>query len=341
MPSLYVAWSAPKRECPGIVATRKATAADWDDAWRASRGVTYFQSREWATIWSRHAVEGDRPHPLHVTFEDGRTAVLPLSRRPGPHGLLPTWLLSPAGTFGGWLAPAELEDVHARQLTALLLGLHGRLRWRLSPYDPHLVRLRVTGAIEDDTHALDLRSGFEAIAAGWRKGQRSAIRRAERAGVEIREATSRSEWNGFIAAYEDSLRRWGDTATTRYPAGLFIDIFERCSPHVRMWVAIVEGEVAAGALCFYAGEHAVYWAGAAREEYLPLRPVNLLIRDAIRDACARNYRWFDFNPSGKLEGVQKFKRSFGAVPLSAPLVRSRTRSARLVELGLQITHRAR
>lgn len=325
---------APVRE------VRRATNAEWDATWRSAPGATYFQSREWAETWSRHAPGGERPHPLHVTLADGATAVLPLSRRPGAR-CAPTWLLSPAGTFGGWLSREALGVPQARALTGLLLGLQGHLRWRVNPYDPLLARLRVTGAQDDETHVLDLSDGFEAVAAGFRRGQRSSIRKAERSGLVVAQAHTREDWNGFVDAYEDSLRRWGATATSRYPRALFLDMQQAASPSVRLWVATFEGRVVAGALCFHTAEHVVYWAGAAHSSAFHLRPMNLVMRDAISDAADRGHRWFDFNPSGGHEGVREFKRSFGAQPLRAPMIVTTTRGARLAEAGARLLERGR
>jgi lipid II:glycine glycyltransferase (peptidoglycan interpeptide bridge formation enzyme) len=44
----------------------------------------------------------------------------------------------------------------------------------------------------------------------------------------------------------------------------------------------------------------------------------------IRHAVEHGYRWFDFNPSGGHEGVQKFKARFGTVPLSCPMILHQT-----------------
>jgi lipid II:glycine glycyltransferase (peptidoglycan interpeptide bridge formation enzyme) len=62
---------------------------------------------------------------------------------------------------------------------------------------------------------------------------------------------------------------------------------------------------------FYWGGHAVYWHGAAHEDALQLRPTHVLHAAIIKDACARGYRYYDFNPSGGLEGVARFKAGFG------------------------------
>lgn len=86
---------------------------------------------------------------------------------------------------------------------------------------------------------------------------------------------------------------------------------------------------AAGALGFYAKSHVVYWRGAAYSDYFELRPVNLLMYEAIKHACENGYSWFDFNPSGGHEGVKAFKKSFGPTALRADIVSISSMSYRL------------
>ncbi len=72
-----------------------------------------------------------------------------------------------------------------------------------------------------------------------------------------------------------------------------------------------------------AQNHAVWFHrnhGAALEDYFTLRPVNLLLYEAIKHACEEGYAWFDFNPSGGHEGVRAFKRSFGTESRPSPVV---------------------
>jgi hypothetical protein len=40
----------------------------------------------------------------------------------------------------------------------------------------------------------------------------------------------------------------------------------------------------------------------------------------MRHASETGYRWFDFGPSAGLEGVRRFKKSFGATPLDCAYV---------------------
>jgi CelD/BcsL family acetyltransferase involved in cellulose biosynthesis len=113
---------------------------------------------------------------------------------------------------------------------------------------------------------------------------------------------------------------------------LFKEMFERYSPDVKLWLAVCYGKIIAGALCFYSKHHVAYWHGAAYSDYFKLRPVNLLMYEAIRHACEQGYSWFDFNPSGGHEGVKAFKRSFGTQEVLCPVVKTQSSFSKVLKL---------
>ncbi|MDH3521637.1 MAG: GNAT family N-acetyltransferase [Myxococcales bacterium] len=304
-----------------IVETRPATPEEWDRAWERCAYATYFHSRAWAELWERYTGGRIRPAPLAVRFADGQEVLLPWSiQRVARMARRLVW--SPGGTYGGWLGAESVTAAHASTLAGLALGAKN-IVWRVNPFDPHRRVLDGVSMRADHTHALDLSSGFEALEAAWRNEQPELlrkIRKAQRSGLAVEAARSERTWRDYYAAYEESLVRWGKGASAAYGWPLFADLMGSSSGDVRLWVALSDGAVAAGALCFYARRHAVYWHGAARASFFPQRPANLLMHTIIHDAAERGLDWFDFNPSGGHEGVERFKRSFGAQPLASPVI---------------------
>jgi len=299
-----------------ITDIRSATDQEWDFHWRRCDCATYFQSQEWAQVWQQYTAGKIYPEPKRIIFNDGKEALLPLSVEVTCKGLVRTYVTSPMGTFGGWISQDELTVEHAEKLAEYLSEL-GNLVWRINPYDDVLRQIQIENAREDVTHALDLRDGIEAI---WEKGRKRKVKKAKREGVSVRTSAQLEDWSTYFAMYEDSLRRWGDRATSRYEWELFETLFRRNSAHILLWLAYYQEDVVAGALCFSSKRHVVYWHGAALKEYFPLRPVNLLMYEIIRAAAQQGYWWFDFNPSGGHEGVAAFKKSFGAQEYASPMV---------------------
>lgn len=261
-----------------------------------------------------------RPTPILVEFSDGKKALIPFSTQTTWRGLYNHIISSPGGTFGGWIAAVKMDLPHVSLLVDYITERHANLYWRLNPYDDNVFKAGLTNTIIDATHALNLSGGFDVIYRSWTKGHASAERKARKAGVSVKNGITIVEWKDYYQVYQDSLLRWGDMASSSYKWEIFEEMFQRESPNIKLWLADYEGKVVAGALCFYAKKHVVYWHGAALKQYFNLRPVNLLICEIIKDACEKGYNWFDFNPSGGHAGVSDFKKSFGAMSLPSPVI---------------------
>ena len=323
-----------------ITSVRPASLSDWDTIWQDCDYSTYFHSREWAEIWSKHSKRKMFLAPFLVSFSDGKKALLPFSclKRDGLGPILMgtsrLYLSSPECTYGGWISADRLCDNHAILLSNLVKKKFSNLLWRLNPYDDIALKSGIKISDEGETHAINLEKGFDVIASNMSKGHRSAVKQAIRNGVSVRISTSIEDWLEYYQVYETSVSRWGNRLLgDKYPWGLFHEIFIRNSPNVELWLSIYRDRVISGALCFHSKTHFVYWHGASIETYFNLRPVNLLLYEVIKNACEKKYAWFDFNPSGGLEGVKTFKERFGAQPLKCPIVRLRPKNMRTLAIG--------
>ena len=300
-----------------VAAIRHATDVEWDQAWMASPSATFFESRQWAELWSRYSLGKVRPVPRLVEFSDGTEVVIPACVDEKVGGLVRILRMSPANTYGGWLETSGLTRGHAR-LLAEIINKSGNLTWLVNPFlvasmDPDTLPMP-----RGHTLAIDLTGGYDACRARWSKGHRSAAIQARRRGVTIRLADSVDDWRRYFTVYQNSLRRWGPRTTSRYSWALFHGMSSLAN--VRLWLAISNDQVVAGALCLYHPRQVAYWHGASMTDAFPLRSSNLLLDVAIQHACELGACWFDLGPSGGHVGVEKFKRGFGPSLLDFPLI---------------------
>lgn len=311
-----------------IKSSRPADPATWDRLWDACRYATYFHSRQWAELW--HEYSNGRIHAvaLDIEFSDGARAILPLSYAGRRASFLGHYLASPAGTFGGWLSTDALSPRHKALLATHLLALRRNVVWRVNPYDEFDVASVPARVVYDETQAVHLADGIEAVTKRLTKSHRRSVSKARREGVTVSLGATRADWLAFSEIYANSVERWGDRATSVYSQRLFEIFAQRNSPNVRLWLAHYDGVAVAGALCVYARHHVAYWLGAALASYFPVRPVHLLLYEAIESACRNGYEWFDFNPNGGHEGVAAFKNGFGPIRLPAPVVLGQTTTSR-------------
>jgi hypothetical protein len=187
-------------------------------------------------------------------------------------------------------AGSELDD--------LLPGLQGE-PWRLSyvkelPGDPGRLRFgnsRNHGRIE------------------W------AVRKAEREGLRVRDATTEADLREWYRLYLD-VNRWRGLPSRSYR--FFQAAFHHLRPagHLRLLLACRQQSgrdlVVAGAILLMLGETTFYAFNGRMKEALRLRPNDLLQWHGMRAAIAAGFRWYDFGEVEEgNEGLAKFKTKWG------------------------------
>jgi len=291
---------------PLVESIRRATDQEWDAMVDAAPTAIYFQTREWFEIWSDYA--GFRIDTRLITFRSGKKVLLPLCHQEFLGGLLKIHFLTPKG-MGGFVTTEELDPDEKRELFNLLKDVTP-LYCAVNPYDS-LTNEFDRFNTADWTQVLDLSQGFESIFARWSKGHHSGTKKGLRQGISAETATTESDWQSYFGMYEESLARWGNDATNRYGWALFASMLKKHSPKIRLWLARYEGKLVSGALCIYHNAHVAYWhAASTREFYGKLDASHVLQYFIISDACQNGYRFYDFLPSGGIEGVAHFKGGF-------------------------------
>jgi hypothetical protein len=302
----------------------RPTRGEWQATWRECPHATFFQSPAWAELWETFTDGKTESVPERITFSDGRQAILPLCYEHKYRGLLSRYVASPAATFGGWITKDVLSLEQMSVLLDHLLDRSQSLVWRMNPYDELAFRAgqqRGLRCKSDYTHALNLEAGPRALLDNFKNGYRSDVKKATKhLRISIDRATTLEEWHAYYRVYQETLERWGHKPEEGYPWKLFQTMAELKCADITLWLARYDGAIVSGELCLYARQHAVSWHAATLKHYLRTNVAKVQIVHVIQDACARGYRWFDFNPSAGLPGVQVFKESFNAKPLPAPMV---------------------
>lgn len=295
-----------------ITKISEASDAEWDMAWEASDRATYSQSRAWANLWIDQSNGLLKSSTLKAEFNDGQTVVLPLATMSQYKGLAKSHMTPAGGGYGGWLSCNPLHERHKELLLSVIYRL-GDVSWLTNPLDEFSLENTANLGILDETYLLNLETGIDQIVKSWTKGHRSATQQARNSNVQISEASSENDWKSYFDVYQDSLRRWGEKATSNYPWSVFKNLHSLQDKSIKLWIAKHDDQIVAGALCLYSKSHISYWHGAVLESAMPVRPVNLLMYSILEDACRSGFRWFDFGLSGGHDGVSSFKRSFGAL----------------------------
>lgn len=263
---------------------------------------------------------------------DGRQLVLPVVR----HRKLRTPLATEASFPNGWgMGGLVAEgDIRAEDIAWVLddLAEHLPLQIHIRP-NPLTAEPWETAAAALDgkvikiprvAHVLDLAGGFDTIWDDKFAGKvRTAVRKAEKSGVEVECDTTGKLVPVFYELWKESVERWARQQNEpvllarlrgqfRDPIQKFHLIAEHLGKAFQIWVARLDGEPIA-AIIVLQGKNAHYTRGAMNKELAnPVRANDLLHKMAIEDACRAGCRYYHMGETGASQSLARFKKSFGA-----------------------------
>jgi hypothetical protein len=310
----------------------------WDSLLRSDPGAAVTQSLAW-----RDAVFADgryRDVSRLYDFGSGRRIALPLARRRHATGWTATTASWPRawGTGGPICAGGQ---VSAAEAAAVLSDLAGRgtvaaeLRLPEGAAGAWLAAARGYRVEQRGIHVLDLAGGFgEVWSQRFRGTARTAVRKAERSGVEVEVDRSGRAMQVFFALYEKSIERWSamqhePVALTRWrtiratPPGMLAAVAQYFGKGCEVWVARAHGVPIAAIVVLRSGSNAKYWRGAMDKELAtPVRANEYLHSLAIEDACRDGCRRYEMGQTRPGSPLAAFKEKLGATLQSAYTLRT-------------------
>jgi hypothetical protein len=302
----------------------------WDSLLRSDPGVVVTQSLAW-----RDAVFADgryRDVSRLYQFASGRRIALPLARRRPATG----WTAVTASWPRAWgVAGPICEDgqVSAAEAAAVLADVARRrtvameIQLREGAGAVWLDAARGYRVVERGCHVLDLGGGFSEVwSHRFRGTARTAVRKAERSGLEVEVDRSGQALKVFSDLYETSIHRWAamqhePVALTRWrtiratPPRMLAAVSRHFGKDCETWVARAKGVPVAAIIVLRSGSNAKYWRGAMDKDLAtPVRANEYLHSLAIEDACRAGYLRYEMGQSRPGSPLAAFKEKFGAAP---------------------------
>jgi hypothetical protein len=292
-------------------------AAGWKAFCDADPACTYFQTPSWMDLITTLGL-GWTNETVLLRFPHGVEAIVPRATRPVAGRLFRLAEAVPPGVYGGPLVRGgPLEPAHLAAVARLFRGFRAADA-ALTEVPGRPLDLG-TRRQERTTHVLRLAAGEteQTLLARYRKGHRSDVLGARRAGVNASLARTDDEVEAYHAMYCETVARWQRTPYLTYPLALFRALHARATAgeRVRIWLARHGAAVLAGAVVLVHGRHASYWHAASTEAGRQVHGGHLALHTAILDAMELGVEVFDFMPSAGLEAVERFKTGFSAEPV--------------------------
>ncbi len=307
----------------------------WDDAVAVSNDAWLWHLSD--LIDATSAWPGTRDISFAVAADDGSPlAIMPLQVIGAGRGLSGRRLFS----LGGCAFHPRLEDDQRRlildrvveELDRLLQAEQaGEVEVRVSPLTPRLGDLS-PGAIppgligfesrDGKSWVVDLALPLDTIRSSYSTLTRRELRKAEGAGVSVREATGSADLDRY---YELHLQTYDRTGVKPHPHLYFQKIFENFVPRGRARVLFAEhkGRVVAAQNTGIFKDGAWYWTGASVAEKSD-GDNRLLFHRQIAAAQASGALCYDVGEAfpgtadPKEAGLSRFKGSFGGVLAAYP-----------------------
>lgn len=313
-----------------VQVTSPAPRAVWRKLLDQDPEALLFQEPQWIDAMTATGQYVDASRLFE--FENGGQFVLPLVRRTGLPGGMAVEASFPEGWgTGGLIGP---RPVTSQEVTAVFDDFARRrvLQATIRPnplFDAAWSAGRLEGVLvkHKRAHVLDLRGGFEQVSTELFAGSmRSAVRKAERSGLEVECDTTGRLLPDFYRLFLSSVDRWAAQqheprwlahfrARQRDPLKKFQAIAAALGDAFRLWVAKKDGRPVA-AILVVMGKNASYTRGAMDIELgRSLRANELLHRMAIEDACLAGCRRYHMGETGSSKSLAQFKEKLGAVPV--------------------------
>ena len=285
----------------------------WDAFVREHPDAGPYHLGAWSEIL--RAAYGDSPAYLALESTDGRlVGGLPVMRTRGlvsGSRMRSLPVVPPAGP----LAP---HDDGARALIEAACRMtdgRGRvwtLHARRGGYEELVPDLRPVP--KHPTWILELPPDVDELRAGWKKTSNNlwrSLRKADRAGVTVREASSERDLRTFYGLYLGTMRR---RSTLPRPYRQLREDRRLLGPSgaFRLFVAEHEGDIVAAGVYHALGDAVDLLYNGSDDSRLDLRPNHALYWHVIEWAAAEGYRHLDFGHARPGSSLARFKEQWSA-----------------------------
>jgi hypothetical protein len=284
------------------------TQEGWNILLQSHPEATFFHTAEWARVLSM--TYGHKPLYLAATEDGQLCGLLGLVEVSSPI----TGVRGVSLAFTDTSSPLTSARVGAQALMEKVLALGKNRQWKYwESRGWPCEETQVTPSLVFCGHVLDLSPGEKALYDGLQSEVRTAIRKAEKAGVKIEIQCTESAMATYYKLHCLTRHRHG---LPPQPYSFFQNIYEIALAKGMGFVALARcgGEPIAAAVFLHFARKAIYKFGASDKAFQKIRPNSLLMWEAIKHLTRAGFASLDFGRSSVAEeGLCRFKRSFGAV----------------------------
>lgn len=294
--------------------TWAVTDATWDEFLSRCPAATFFHTSGW---YRAHvATLGYRVETALIRFDDGTEALLPMATRPAFRGLLRVAESGIATGYGGLVSPQPLGAAHVEAAYAAVRRKYPDMAVTGNPH-ASWANTPATGEVEADATQVLPIVAPDAQRAMMTDTRIKHCKRGAKAGfrLEIRTGLSAADADAFYALYAARAAEWQYDKWVR-DLPFFRALCHEAGQHLALFLAYKDDELAGFRLLGLTGPVVMDLYLATAKAHEPAHVGPLLVEAPLNWCYEQGYTEFDFQPSGRLEGVKTYKASFGAKSVS-------------------------
>jgi len=154
---------------------------------------------------------------------------------------------------------------------------------------------------------LGLKRPLDDIWKSFDKKVRNSVRKAEKSHVKVVEGSGR-DLEEFYRLYLNTMKKLGSPP---HSFDFFNNVFKFCSKNVKLLFAEHDDKKIAASIFFLHKKKIYYWKNVSKEEYLHLRPNDLILYKMIEWGQKKKFESLDFGRARMHTGGFLFKKRWG------------------------------
>jgi hypothetical protein len=308
---------------------------EWEIFTSTCGEASFYHTYEWDRLL-RLGFKDENPLSWGLWLDGELAAIWPTSVVPGFMGRV---LYSiPHSTYGAPITRDGFDPTLLRYLVAHVLDVsskEGMLHWSVDlPRNSRYVEVMSLSGFRTEScpicaFSIDTSVDTDVLWKQLASETRTAVRKARKLGLEVRESSEREELRKYSHICELTMERHHKSA----PSWEFFDLLHSIligKGRARLFLATSQSKIVAGLILFIHNQIAHWWSGASLQDSWKMRPNELLLWHAIEWASNSGIRSLDLGstPSDRDSGQNLFKRHLGAeridlVRLTLPVDRTK------------------
>lgn len=302
------------------VELQSVTHTCWDDLVATMPQASLYHTRAWLDLLTH--VYGVTWQPLGIWRQGELIGLFPLlTRQLGPFSLAGSPLMQVIGStpqLGPAVDALYLPAVLAALDQVLFDGQIDHIEMALPFHMADVTPARRLGYQIETEQTVVIPLAGRTTAQLWRglaSAARRAVHKAEASGLTVVEAQTNSGLDTYYQMCEEVYR------TAGRPPHLSATFYQAAwqalaaQGKLKLWFVMHHQAIVAGAIFLIHRDTAIYLSGASYDQWLPLRPNNLVQWQFMCWALEHNYRSYDLGGVA-VPGITRFKLSLGGQCIS-------------------------